>query len=162
MSTLWLAAVALPALLASFPTNAKAPPTPLLVMPLAFVDGDPVSQATAHASQIELMLNELRYAIDQFGVYRTIAPDPLIADFVARDSASVLRRARELGASVVLAGAVRNPNDRSSTVWLGLFDAADGRRLFHWQSTFRSDSDESWRRAAALLGEEISTTSPPH
>lgn len=161
MSTLWLAAVALPALLASFPASAKAAPTPLLVMPFSFAGPDLDYQA-AQADHMDLMLNALRSAIDQKGVYRTIAPDPLLADFVAGDSAGVLQRARELGATLVLAGAVQNVSAQASSVWLGLFDAADGKRLLYWQSTFRGDSDESWRQAAAFLGEEISAAPPPH
>ncbi|MCI4680195.1 DUF3280 domain-containing protein [Rhodoblastus acidophilus] len=161
MSVLWLAAVALPALVASLPVYAKAPPTPLLVMPFAFADGDAILQADGHADQVELMLNELRVAIDRKGVYRTISPE-FTEDFISGDSARVLQRARDLGAAFVLAGAVQNVGAQASNVWLGLFDAADGRRLLHWQSTFRGDSDDSWRRAAAFLGDEVSASPPPY
>ena len=162
MSTLWLAAVGLPGMLASFSAYAKAGPTPVLVMPFAFADGDVSDPSDADAAHVDLMLKELRIAIDQKGVYRTIAPDPLLADFVSGDAACVLQRARDLGATYVLAGAVQNIGALASNVWLGLFDAADGRRLSYWQSTFRGDNDKSWRRAANFLGEEISAAAPPH
>ncbi|WP_374547613.1 DUF2380 domain-containing protein [Rhodoblastus sp.] len=162
MSALWLAAVGLPAMLASFGLSGGVAPTPLLVMPFAFADDEDDARCAAHADHMELMLRELRSAIDQKGVYRTIAPDPLLADFMIGDTACVLRRARDLGAAYVLAGAVQNVSAMASNVWLGLFDAADGRRLSYWQSTFRGDNDESWRRAATFFGEEISAAPPPH
>jgi hypothetical protein len=162
MSTLWLAAVGLPAMLASFGAYARTTPTPVLVMPFAFADGDFDDQAALHAEHMDLMLRELRMAIDQKGVYRTISPESIISDVLEFDSACVLRRARDLGATYVLAGAVQTHGAVASNVWLGLFDAADGRRLSYWQSTFRGDNDESWRRAATFLGEEISAAPPPH
>lgn len=161
MSTLWLAAVGLPAMLASFSTTARMGPTPVLVMPFAFADSDESDPTEADAAHVDLMLKELRIAIDQKGVYRTIAPDPMLADFVSGDAACVLRRARDLGATYVLAGAVQNIGAEASNVWLGLFDASDGRRLSYWQSTFCGDNDESWRRAATFLSEEISASAPP-
>ena len=161
MSTLWLAAVGLPAMLASFSATARMGPTPVLVMPFAFADSDESDPTEADAAHVDLMLKELRIAIDQKGVYRTIAPDPLLADFVSGDAACVLRRARDLGATYVLAGAVQNIGAEASNVWLGLFDASDGRRLSYWQSTFCGDNDKSWRRAATFLSEEISASAPP-
>ncbi len=108
MSTLWLAAVGLPAMLASFSATARMGPTPVLVMPFAFADSDESDPTEADAAHVDLMLKELRIAIDQKGVYRTIAPDPMLADFVSGDAECVLRRARDLGATYVLAGAVQN------------------------------------------------------
>jgi hypothetical protein len=162
MSTLWLAAVGLPAMLASFGVYGKTSPAPVLVMPLAFADADDAEHGADHVGHMDLMLRELRAAIDGKGVYRTIAPEPFPVDFVEGDADCVLRRARELGAAYVIAGAVQNLSAPASNVWLGLFDAADGRRLSYWQSTFRGDNDESWRRAATFLGEEISAAAPPH
>ena len=162
MSTLWLAAMGLPTMLAAFGVSARAAPTSVLVMPFAFADDGAADQAVAHAGHLELMMRELRVAIDQKGVYRTISPDPILADFIESDAACVLQRARDLGATYVLAGAIQTLGATASNVWLGLFDAADGRRLSCWQSTFRGDSDKSWRRAANFLGEEISAAPLPN
>lgn len=162
MSTLWLAAVGLPAMLASFGAHGRAAPTPVLVMPFAFASGEDDDHSEVDAAHMDLMLKELRVVIDQKGVYRTIEPGSMLVEFVTGDPACVLRRARDLGAAYVLAGAVQNVGALASNVWLGLFDAADGRRLSYWQSTFRGDNDESWLRAATFLGEEISAAPPPH
>jgi hypothetical protein len=164
MSASWLAAVGLPAMLASFAGYGKAPPKPVLVMPFAVSDAADEfgGEDAAREDHMDLMLRELRTTIDQRGVYRTIAPDPLLPVFVRGDTACVLQRARDLGAAYVLAGAVRHIDATASNVWLGLFDAADGKRLSYWQSTFRGDNEESWRRAACFLGEEISAVPPPH
>ncbi|MGO8739232.1 hypothetical protein [Rhodoblastus sp.] len=160
MSTLWLAAAAMPALLASFAAQAKPPPTPLLVMPLAFADGEVVLRGADHAGRVELLVTELRATIDRRGVYRTIAPE-FSAEFLAGDSASVLQRARMLGATYVLGGALVNVAAESVDVWIGLFDAADGACLMDWRSTFSAQSDEAWRRAAAFIGDEVSASPPP-
>jgi len=164
MSPSWLAVVGLPAMFALFAGYGMARPTPILVMPFA-IDGaadDPGGYGALLEDHMDLMLRELRTAIDQKGVYRTIEPDPLLPVFVRGDTASVLQRARNLGAAYVLAGAVRQIDATASNVWLGLFDAADGKRLSYWQSTFRGDTEESWRRAACHLGQEISAVPPPH
>ena len=40
-------------------------------------------------------------------------------------------------------------------VWMGVFEAGDGKRVFFRQVTFRGDTDDAWRHAAAFLSREI-------
>jgi len=47
-----------------------------------------------------------------------------------------------------------------SNVWMGVFEANDGKRVFFRQVTFRGDTDDAWRHAAAFLSREIADHPP--
>ena len=54
----------------------------------------------------------------------------------------------------------RRPARETSNVWLGLFEATDGKRLFFRQATFCGDNDDAWRHAATFLSREILAYAP--
>ena len=134
-----------------------AAPATVVLMPFSYLDtsGEPRDQATEHDARLALMADVLRSGLEGTGSYRVASVPPQIAACAAKDSDCILAGARDAGAALVLTGAVQKVSTMATQLWIGLFDAADGRRLFYRQLTFRGDTDQAWQRSAQFLVHEI-------
>jgi hypothetical protein len=45
-------------------------------------------------------------------------------------------------------------------MWVGVFRADDGKRVFFRQLTFRGDADDAWRHATTFLSHQLEDHPP--
>jgi hypothetical protein len=140
---------------------AKAEET-LLLTPFGYLDtsGEPRDQSAEHARRLAAMETQIKDSLQSKGLFRIVAPPQDAAPCPQGETDCILGQARTAGAKLVLAGAVQKASTMESNVWMGVFDASDGKRVFFRQATFRGDTDDAWRHAAAFLSREI-VENPP-
>ncbi len=134
----------------------------LMMTPFGFVDtsGEPRDQSAEHARRLAAMSRDIRQSLEKKGDYRVVAPPPGSKPCPDGDNECILKEARAAGADLVLAAAVQKASTMESNVWVGIFKADDGKRLFFRQLTFRGDTDDAWRHATVFLDHEIESHSP--
>jgi len=148
-------------LVAALALPASAATRAVLLMPFGFLDtsGEPRDQGADHDRRLAAARDSLGSQLGAAGPYRLVTSDAAAA-CPAGDSDCILAAARAAGADLVLTGTVQKVSTMLIQAWIGVFDAADGHRLFFRQINFRGDNDESWRRAAEFLSDEL-LASPP-
>ena len=144
------------------PARAENEATRLYVTPFGFFDtsGEPRDQKAEHAGRLATMARELGSDLERKGLFRIVPPQADAPSCPDGDTVCILSRARQAGAALVLAGAVQKVSTMASSIWVGAFDAASGKRLFYRQLTFRGDTDEAWRHATSFLTQEIEDDPP--
>lgn len=134
----------------------------LLVTPFSFSDssGEPQDQRADHERRLRAMSSDLKAELQKEGRYQIVEPPADSAPCPEGESpesgtACILQRAQDARADLVLTGAVHKVSTMASLVWVGLFDARDGKQLLFRQLTFRGDTDDAWSHATSFLGREI-------
>jgi hypothetical protein len=143
-------------------TRAATAEETLLLTPFGYLDtsGEPRDQTAEHARRLAAMETQIKDSLQAKGLFRIVAPPQGAPPCPQGESDCILEQARNAGAKLVLAGAVQKASTMESNVWMGVFEAGDGKRVFFRQATFRGDTDDAWRHAAAFLSREI-TDHPP-
>lgn len=138
-----------------------AAPT-VLLLPFSFFDtsGEPRDQTTDHSRRVAAITQELGGKLEHSGLFRTVVPAADSAPCPAGDATCLLGQARQAGADLILTGAVQKVSTMMIQLWVGVFDAADGKRVFFRQLNFRGDNDEAWHRATAFLFDQIAAEPP--
>ncbi len=134
----------------------------LLVTPFSFSDssGEPQDQRADHERRLQAMSSDLKAELQKEGRYRIVEPPAGSAPCPEGGTACILQRAQEARADLILTGAIHKTSTMASLVWVGLFDAHDGKQLLFRQLTFRGDTDEAWSHATTFLGREIGEVRP--
>jgi hypothetical protein len=144
---LWLALLGFLAL----PQGAKAEPQPVIIAisNFDFVDtSDEVrDQQQVHAARLDVFMHTLREAIEKDGKYRLVA--------LAGDKADEMGDARKAGVKRLVTGGIHKMSTLVMWMKAGAFDVETGKPIFDRLFTFRSDTDDGWRRAAMFLVEEL-------
>lgn len=135
----------------------------LLIMPFGFIDtsGEQRDQKADHEKRLVEMSRRIGTELQDKGLYRVIQPTPGILSCDSRDQECLLSEARKAGTDLILAGAVQKASTLISQIWVGVFDASDGKRILYRQLSFRGDTDEAWQHAADFLLQQIEAD-PPH
>lgn len=144
------------------PVAAEGAPERLLMIPFGFFDtsGEPRDQRAEHASRLAAMARELSSNLESSGLYEIVRLPQGTARCGQGETACILDQARTAGADLVLAGAVQKVSTMASSVWIGAFEAASGKRVFYRQLSFRGDTDEAWHHAAVFIAGEIRDDPP--
>ncbi|WP_448954827.1 DUF2380 domain-containing protein [Labrys neptuniae] len=129
----------------------------LIALPFGYLDtsGEVRDQKAVHAERLKAMSEDLTGRLRTDGLYRIV---PATAGFLAcagNDQDCLLGEARKAGADVVLTGAVHKTSSLISGIWIGIFDARDGKRLFYRQISFRGDTQEAWQHATDFVLREL-------
>ena len=143
-------------------TRAATAEETLLLTPFGYLDtsGEPRDQRAEHASRLAAMESQIKDTLQAKGLFRIVAPPQGATPCPQGETDCILGQARNAGAKLVLAGAVQKASTMESNVWMGVFEASDGKRVFFRQVTFRGDTDDAWRHAAAFLSREIADHPP--
>jgi hypothetical protein len=143
---LWILAMVSGAL-----AEANSSPERLLISPFGFLDtsGEPRDQRAEHTERLSSMTHELASGLEASGLYR-----------IVEEGQCVIEQARAAGADLVLAGAVQKVSTMASSVWVGAFETATGKRVFYRQMTFRGDTDDAWHHATSFMVREIKDDPP--
>jgi hypothetical protein len=143
-------------------TRAATAEETLLLTPFGYLDtsGEPRDQRAEHARRLAAMEADIKDNLQAKGVFRIVAAPQGAPPCPQGESECILGQARDAGAKLVLAGAVQKASTMESNVWMGVFEASDGKRVFFRQATFRGDTDDAWRHAAAYLSREIADHPP--
>lgn len=143
-------------------TRAATAEETLLLTPFGYLDtsGEPRDQRAEHASRLAAMESQIKDTLQAKGLFRIVAPPQGAPPCPQGETDCILGQARNAGAKLVLAGAVQKASTMESNVWMGVFEASDGKRVFFRQATFRGDTDDAWRRATAFLTREIADKPP--
>jgi len=134
-----------------------ATPAPVVVLEFSYLDtsGEPRDQRAEHSARIKEVRESLGAQLEASGRFRSV-PLPDFPTAACPENAScLLQEARQAGAELVLTGAVHKISTMASQMWVGMFDANTGERVFYRQMSFRGDTDEAWRRATAYLAREV-------
>lgn len=125
----------------------------LLALPFAYLDtsGEASDQTAVHADRLKAMSAELTGRLQAAGRYRIVATTPGILACAGNDQDCLLGEAHKAGADFILTGAVHKTSTLISAIWVGVFDARTGKRLFYRQISFRGDTDEAWRHATGFV-----------
>jgi hypothetical protein len=143
-------------------TRADTAEDSLLLTPFGYLDtsGEPRDQSAEHAMRLAAMETQIKDSLQAKGLFRIVAPPQGAPPCPQGETDCILGQARNAGAKLVLAGAVQKASTMESNVWMGVFEAVDGKRLFFRQVTFRGDTDDAWRHAATFLSREIADHPP--
>jgi len=149
------------ALAAAVPARSAQAPA-LLILPFGFFDtsGEQRDQRAEHAARLAAMARQIGDGLQAKGFYRIVPPTPAILACDSKDQDCLLAAARKAGGDRILVGAVQKASTLISQVWVGVFDARDGRRVLYRQLSFRGDSDDAWQHAGAFLLHEIEADAP--
>ncbi len=130
-------------------------PIPIAISAFDFVDtSDEVAdQRETHAARLETFMRTLREEIAKDGKDRVVA--------LAGDSADEMGDARRARAKLIVTGGIHKMSTLVMWMKAGIMDVETGQQLFDRLFTFRSDTDEGWRRAATFLVDETETLSAP-
>ncbi len=140
-----------------------ATPAGLVVLEFGYLDtsGEPRDQRAEHAARLAEMRKSIGSRLSTGDLFR-IVPLPDFPTETCRENAScLLKEARQSGADFVLTGTIHKISTMASQMWVGMFDAKTGERVFYRQISFRGDTDEAWRRASAYLAREIEKSRAP-
>jgi hypothetical protein len=134
----------------------------LLLTPFGYLDtsGEPRDQSAEHARRLAAMESDIKDILQTKGVFHIVTAPQDAPACPTGETDCILKQARAAGAQLVLAGAVQKASTMESNIWMGVFEASDGKRVFFRQATFRGDTDDAWRHAAAFLSREI-VENPP-
>ncbi|MGJ4859439.1 DUF2380 domain-containing protein [Labrys sp. La1] len=140
---------------AVFPSQGRAggADKALLTLPFGYLDtsGEASDQKTAHADRLKAMSDHLTSRLQAGGFYRIVAATPGIIACTGNDQDCLLSEARKAGAGLILTGAVHKTSTLISAIWVGVFDAKDGKRIFFRQISFRGDTNEAWQHATDFV-----------
>jgi hypothetical protein len=134
----------------------------LYLVPFGFLDtsGEPRDQTADHADRLSAMMRDLGTELQSKAGYRIAAPAAGASTCPTGESTCILDQARTAGADLVLAGAVQKVSTMATSLWVGVFEARGGKRVFYRQLTFRGDTDDAWRHATSFLVREIEDDPP--
>lgn len=135
------------------PTRAGEAGRALLALPFGYLDtsGEASDQKEVHADRLKAMSDHLTGRLQAGGFYRIVPATPGIIACASNDQECLLGEARKAGADLVLTGAVHKTSTLISAIWVGVFDAKDGKRLFFRQISFRGDTNEAWQHATDFV-----------
>jgi hypothetical protein len=156
MQALVRAAVLVLALASPGPAAADAPR--VAVLPFSYLDtsGERRDQSAEHQARLAAMAEQLRSELDAGGGLRVeVLPAAAVSGCATGESECLLAAARDAGADLVLTGAVHKISTMATQMWVGVFDAASGKRVFYRSLSFRGDTDDAWRRATRFLARQI-------
>ena len=141
------------------PQVSVAAPALVLLMPFSYLDtsGEPRNQVRDHEARLAIMASELKTRLQTDGKYQVASPSAAVAACAATDSECILAAARQAHVDLIFTGAVHKVSTMATQIWVGIFDAATGKRVFYRQLTFRGDTDQAWRRSAEFLARQIET-----
>lgn len=148
------------ALVIALLTTSKGQPAEvprMMMLPFSFFDtsGEPQDQKSEHAARLAALDRQIGDALQTRGFYHLVAPPSNVLSCQPGEEACVLAGARQAGTDLILTGAVQKASTLILQIWVGAFDAHDGKRLFYRQLSFRGDTDDAWQHAGAFLVQEI-------
>lgn len=151
------AACALMATALSVAGEALASPPALVVLEFNYLDtsGEPRDQQSEHAARLRDMREALGSRLAEDDRFRILPVPAFPDDRCVERTDCLLGAVREAGGDLVLAGAIQKISTMASQMWVGVFDARTGERVFFRQMSFRGDTDEAWRRATRYLAREV-------
>lgn len=141
------------ALVHPVPARASEAGKALLALPFGYLDtsGEASDQKEAHADRLKAMLSRLTDRLQAGGFYRIVPATSGIIACAGNDQDCLLGEARKAGADFILTGAVHKTSTLISAIWVGVFDAKDGKRIFFRQISFRGDTNEAWQHATDFV-----------
>ncbi|RJF80584.1 DUF2380 domain-containing protein [Oleomonas cavernae] len=142
--------------------TAYAEPLKILLLPFSFFDtsGEPRDQSADHARRLAAITSDLAAKIEAQGLFEVVVAPADAPPCPAGDNDCVLGLARRAGADLILTGAVQKVSTMATQLWVGAFDAGNGKRVFYNQLSFRGDTDQSWQRATAFLFDQLAADPP--
>lgn len=150
-------------LCAASPATAAEEQLAIAVLDFGFFDtsGEPRDQRGEHETRLQAVGKELRSGLEASERFDLVAFQGGAPDCAPEDSQCILASAKEIGAEVVLAGAIQKGSSMDIKLWAGAFDVASGERVFFRQMGLRGDTDEAWLRGARFLVEQLETAPLP-
>ncbi|MBP0580576.1 DUF2380 domain-containing protein [Labrys sp. LIt4] len=154
-----MTALVLLAMAAALPSHGRAGEAgkALLALPFGYLDtsGEASDQKEAHADRLKAMSTRLTDRLQAGGSYRIVPATPGIIACASNDQDCLLGEARKAGADLILTGAVHKTSTLISAIWVGVFDAKDGKRTFFRQISFRGDTNEAWQHATDFVAGQL-------
>jgi Protein of unknown function (DUF2380) len=129
----------------------------LVALPFGYLDtsGEARDQKAVHAERLKAMSEDLTGHLQADGLYRIVPATPGILACAGNDRDCLLAEASKAGADLILTGAVHKTSSLISGIWIGVFDARDGKRVFYRQISFRGDTQEAWQHATDFVLREL-------
>jgi hypothetical protein len=137
--------------------DAAAAPAALVILEFGYLDtsGEPRDQRAEHAARLKEMRQSLGAQLEAKQSFRVVPLPDFPTESCPENTSCLLKEARQAGAELVLTGTIHKISTMASQMWVGMFDAETGERVFYRQMSFRGDTDEAWRRATAYLAREV-------
>lgn len=150
-------------LLFAVPARA-ASPLPIAVVDFDYIDtsGEVQDQADKHRAFIAAFVSAIRDDLAHSEKYRVVAfpCEPEACSIAQLDSATLLGKARDAGASLLLYGGIHKASTLVQWAKVQVVDVATDRLVFDRLLTFRGDDERAWRRAEAFLVQDLKTYQP--
>jgi hypothetical protein len=140
-------------------------PLALAVADFDYTDtsGETADQKQAHALRLAEFTKLVGAELEKSGTYRIVtlscAAPPCTATRTAPDE--LIDAAREAGARLLLYGGIHKMSTLIQFGKAQVVDLKADKLVFDQNVSFRGDDDESWRRAALFLAEQILAADPP-
>ena len=154
-----MAMLVLLAVVVALPSQSRGGETAkaLLALPFGYLDtsGEASGQKEAHADRLKAMSTRLTDRLQAGSFYRIVPATPGIIACAGNDQDCLLGEARKAGADLILTGAVHKTSTLISGIWVGVFDAKNGKRVFFRQISFRGDTKEAWQHATDFVAGQL-------
>ncbi|WP_206453787.1 DUF2380 domain-containing protein [Aurantimonas marina] len=123
--------------------------------------GEPADQAKEHMARLALFREEIRNRVDRDASFKTIELPCTERSRCSRGSTSadlLLREARAAGAHFLVFGSIHKMSTLVGAGRVDVLDVATDRILLDRVLSFRGDTDEAFKRAAAFAAKDILRT----
>lgn len=160
-----LAALLIAAALVSQGKSLAAEPVAVAVADFDYIDtsGEVADQAAAHRARVAAFGELLRDRIAAGGGYRIVRLDCAGSACTAAAMApdDFVAAARRAGARLVVYGGIRKMSTLVQWGEIQLLDLSRDELLLRRTVTFRGDTDDAFRHAAAFVGDNVKGAMPP-
>jgi hypothetical protein len=137
---------------------------PVVVADFDYYDtsAEALDQSAQHAARVKSFVDLLRDGLAAHGRYRVL---PLICPELAcsagrMDANEFMQAARRSGARVVIYGGIHKESTLVQWAKVEAVDLNDNKLLLDRLFSFRGDTDEAFRRAAAFIGQSLEDALP--
>jgi len=124
--------------------------------------GEARDQSAQHAARVKDFVNLLRDELAAHGRYRILplsCPEPACSAG-RMDANELMQAARRSGARLVIYGGIHKESTLVQWAEVEVVDLDDNKLLLDRLFSFRGDTDEAFRRAAAFIGQSLEAAAP--
>lgn len=124
--------------------------------------GEALDQSAQHAARVKDFANLLRDELAAHGRYRIlplICPEPACSAG-RMDATELMQAARRSGARLVVYGGIHKESTLVQWAKVEVVDLDDNKLLLDRLFSFRGDTDEAFRRAAAFICQSLEDVAP--
>jgi hypothetical protein len=142
----------------------RAAVIPAVVADFDYYDtsGEALDQSAQHAARVKIFADLLRDELAAHGRYRILpltCPEPACSAG-RMDANELMHAARRSGARLLVYGGIHKESTLVQWAKVEVVDLNDNKLLLDRLFSFRGDTDEAFRRAAAFIGQSLEDVAP--